>query len=106
MENSHARIVLNDRQFSLRFLLLAFPLVGLALAYPGWGYLALVILPFSLLAGALYVVVAAVYWIFADDRKHVAAFALQNIRGLLIMNLLFIAYLIYAYCCYGPISLG
>ncbi|MDB4539803.1 hypothetical protein N9231_05225 [Saprospiraceae bacterium] len=105
MENSSVSTALKPRQFSLRFLLVAFPLAGLALAYPGCGFLALVMLPLSLIVGAMYVVAAFVYWILANDRRHVASFAIRNICCLVILNLLLIAYAFYATWFYGAMSL-
>ena len=95
---------LHSRQFSLRSLLIAFPLVGLALAYPGFGFFALAILPFSLLLSVLYILVAAGYWMTANDRASVTEIAWRNIRSLILLNCLFITYLVYACCYFGSLN--
>ena len=105
MENLQATKTLNQRQFSLKFLLLACPLAGLALAYPSWGFLAFFVLPMSMFIGILYVVVAFTYWLFAHNRKHVASFAIRNIAWLLLLNLLLIAYACYATWYHGALSI-
>ena len=105
MESSHVASSLNPRQFSLKFLLFAFPLLGLALAYPEWGYLALLVLPTSMFIGTFYAVVAFVYWLLASDRRHVASFVIRNIARLLLLNLLLVAYAVYATWFHGALSL-
>ncbi len=88
---------LRPLQVSLRAILLAFMPFALALAFPEFGFFAPLAVVFFAMIATLVIIISAIHFVFADDRRAVVVLAWEFIRGLLIAAILALAYLAYAW---------
>ncbi len=83
-------------QFSIRSILIAMTLAGLALVNPGFAMVAPFVISISVIIVALIVLVAAVSVIVTGDRRMVLSWAWRNVWTILAVNAILLVYLIYA----------